>query len=188
MTKRNDIILPGIDSLRRSDDEVSGTLHMGTWGGGHWRKKMHVMLDAMMDEPTDIEIAKLAAVLERRETLDTVLVHGLWKELTGETPSDWAWWAGDLEAVHRHLNEFREGPPVQLEKAEDLYRFLDPYTIYVTEDLDAEDRRTAVVSCYCDFEEEHGIDLLTDGVQVLGTGYSTEATRFPQFREKPKST
>ncbi|MEM6561392.1 MAG: hypothetical protein AAF656_07310, partial [Planctomycetota bacterium] len=102
------------------------------------------------------------------------LRRGVWDEFTGAEPQGRYWWSGQLDQVNSLFEKPLSGP-------DDLIDHLDPHTLFVTEDFHGDEQLVAGFHCSCDFEEEHGLDILTDGQRVLGTGYSGEARKYERF-------
>ncbi|MEM9754244.1 MAG: hypothetical protein AAF916_12805 [Planctomycetota bacterium] len=156
-----------------SDDVWTGKVEIGHWGGDVWRPKVSITLIAPEDRfKRGVEM--LCAIVGAGSGLGEVIRRGVWAELVGEETEGRYWWSGDLSRVNEVLDEPLTGP-------DDLIRVMNPTVLCVMPDFHGDEELTGCVGCHCDFEEEHGFDVLTDGQRVLGTGYSGEARKYERF-------
>ena len=77
------------------------------------------------------------------------------------------WWHGHLDEVNADLKQpiVREG---------DLPARLRPYNLT----LGSKGEPWVMINFHADYEEEHGVGVLTNGTRVLGIGYSTDVTPY----------
>lgn len=163
-----------------SDDggEWEATADMGDWGHGHWPGEVTVYIDTKDDAQFAADAELLRPVLDRGEALGRLLVEGLWAELSGNEPQAEVWWAGNLDTVNEYLAEDDLEP---VTSAEDLYRILEPESLRADFDIHGDHTPIVTVQFHCEFEQEHGLTIMTDGQQVRGTGYSGDATQYERF-------
>ena len=130
--------------------------------------------------PDPRALALLEPLVANAAALPDLIVDAMWNELSGGEAENGHWWArpGGLETVNEGLDE-------PITKRGDLWRVLQPDALFVREDVHGDRQLTAGVAFACDFEEEHGLDVLTDGTRVLGTGYALDAEKYARFA-KPK--
>ncbi len=69
------------------------------------------------------------------------------------------------------------GLPVP-DSAEELKLILEPGDLTVRRDPEDILKWIAEFNYYAGFDVEHGIGVLTDGVDILGIGYASDASRF----------
>lgn len=124
-------------------------------------------------------IALLEPLITSAPRLPDLIVDGLWNELSGGEAENNHWWArhGGLEAANEVLDE-------PLAARDDLWRVLHPNSLFVREDTHGDGHLTAGVGFGCDFEEEHGLDVLTDSIHILGTGYALDAQKYARFARR----
>jgi hypothetical protein len=133
--------------------------------------------------PSAEAIALAAALLVGQSTLVSTITQALWNDFTGDGPPSGMWWHGDLHQVGRMSCG---APPTG---PDDLLRMmvLDDIAVskmsYYPAHLSEEERETsdepvAKFVFRAQFEQEHGVGVLTDGIRVLGLGYAGEAVRF----------
>jgi hypothetical protein len=171
-----------LGTLTFDDDRWTGKVTLDAAFGKHkWSRKLDVELpgDEAGPDPKGIEL--LRPLVEHAATLPDLVVDGLWAELDGREKENGHWWArkGGLEEVNDGLDE-------PIEDRDGLWRVLRPHTLFVRDDFHGDGELTPGVAFHCDFEEEHGLDVLTDGTRILGTGYATDAEKYKRF-QKPRT-
>ena len=62
----------------------------------------------------------------------------------------------------------------------DLKKVLEPKNLTIRRDFAPPTPWIAELNFNAGFDVEHGVGVLTDGVEILGIGYSSDATRFRQ--------
>jgi hypothetical protein len=136
-------------------------------------------------EPNE-EMASLAAtILDNESRLVPRLLDAVWADLNGRGPDSGMWWHGDLPNAYRGGNWASVafdalrgfGLPVPT-SAEDLLQVLRPDELTIRRDFSPPKPWIGEFSFYSGFDVEHGVGVLTDGVDILGVGYSSDATRF----------
>ena len=173
---------PRVVKTRHGSSGWYGVVDLDDWGAGHWRPRLGAGIAT--DDPDQFarDAELLTKVLDRGPALGQMLVEGLWQEIT--RGSDNYWWTGDLDQVNKSL-EHSDIPP--LREAGDLYRVLDPSDILIEIDTHGDQYPVAWCNFGCDFEEEHGLSLLTDGDQLVGSGYAGDATKYERFSAVSKA-
>lgn len=166
------------------DEDWKGRVTLdAAFGKRRWPRRLELQLPGDESGPDARAVKLAAAVLERSATLADLLVDGLWAELEGRETEATHWWGKrkGLAQVNENLDDEGSKP---IAGRDDLYRVMRPHALFVREDRDGVP--TAGVAFHCEFEEEHGLDVLTDGRRVLGTGYALDGQRYKRFR-KPKA-
>jgi hypothetical protein len=156
--------------------EWLGKVMMRGFGRGKWARALKVSIDSHEAEAEKRAIELAAALVERSSHLTNVLLDGLWREFSGEEPQGTSWWARDGGLAL--ANKWLEKP---LKTRDDLVALLRPYCLFVRADYHGDGELVAGLTFHCEFEQEHGLDVLTDGDQVLGTGYATDAQKYERF-------
>lgn len=141
--------------------------------------------DSEVDEPNEQMIALAVEFLNNESLIIASIVKAIWSELMGEGPYSGMWWHGDLafafrggdyaSAVQENLRDSQLPIPTC---PEDLKRILEPKNLTIRRDFAAPKPWIAELNFYSGFDVEHGVGVLTDGHEVLGIGYSSDANRF----------
>lgn len=134
------------------------------------------------------EMAALAAViLDSQWQLVPKLLKAIWADLNGRGPDSGMWWHGDLPNAHRggnwtsEVNDLLVGYELPVPAApEDLRKVLQPKYLTIRRDLSPPGPWIGEFNFHSGFDVEHGVGVLTDGVEILGIGYSSDATRFKE--------
>jgi len=158
-----------------------GHITLPGFGQHGWSDELQIQIYVEDEGPPDPRaLALLEPLVANAAALPDLIVDALWNELSGGEAENGHWWArpGGLETVNEGLDE-------PITKRDDLWRVLQPDALFVREDVHGDRQLTAGVAFACDFEEEHGLDVLTDGTRVLGTGYALDAEKYARFA-KPK--
>jgi hypothetical protein len=146
-----------------------------------WRDTLSLYLYSSEEGPPDPRaLALLEPLVANAAKLPDLIVDALWNELSGGETENGHWWArpGGLEIANEALDEG------SIAQRDDLWRVLRPQSMFVRRDRHGDGELTPGVSFHCDFEEEHGLDVLTDGTKVLGTGYQLDAEKYTRFQKK----
>jgi hypothetical protein len=116
-------------------------------------------------------------VLDNAPRLAMAVADALWEDFHGRGPGSDTWWHGQAAAIDRRLVD--EGLPSLGEPA-DLFAVVRAYRIAVdrTNPFAPPTPPAAEITFWAAFEEEHGLGVLTDGLQVLGLGVAGEVERF----------
>jgi hypothetical protein len=119
-------------------------------------------------------------VLANQNLFPTQLTEALWLDLTGDGPPSGMWWHGDLEQVADTIEEGT--PPTQ---ATDMFKLIRPYQIRILKSVERHKSPIVEIKFRAAFEEEHGLGILTDGITILGLGYSADASPFKTPKKPP---
>ena len=82
------------------------------------------------------------------------------------------WWYGGIEQV----NEILANHSKRLEAQSDLYLLLERPSISIQESGYGYDGPCAIIEFESPIDVEHGVGWLTDGITILGTGYSCDVS------------
>jgi hypothetical protein len=125
-----------------------------------------------LPSPAAVEIAK--RVVENQAQLAGKVADALWADFSGTGPNSGMYWHGDLDQVVNGL-ESGEAP----RSAKDLFKLLRLTQIRVHRANVTNDTGLYAELVFdAEFEEEHGVGILTDGSKILGIGYSGDMTPF----------
>lgn len=153
-----------------------GKVTMSRFGRGKWSRRLKLSIAEFAPASEMRALQMASALVERSPQLTELVLDGLWRELTGNEPQSTTWW-GDGTGLQT-ANEILDQP---LKQRGDLLDVLRPWSLFVRRDALGDHELTAGITFSCDFEEEHGLDVLTDGTQVLGTGYYLDAMKYERF-------
>ena len=131
--------------------------------------------------PTAEAVARLDVVLARQHELVSMVTRVLWDDFNGRGPRSGMWWRNGLHSIDG-VNSVTEGledkdlPP--LDGPDALLGWMRLSQI-VTWNRDPEREKPLIELSFCAaFEDEHGVGVLTDGVSIVGLGYSCEVDPF----------
>jgi hypothetical protein len=138
-------------------------------------KTYQLLIDAESAEesPAPAALALAKRVLGNQEALAAKVAEALWADFTGSGPDSGMWWHGDLNQV---ADGMEEGQPPR--GAGDLFKLLRLSEIRITKSSSGSECLRAELNFEAAFEEEHGVGILTDGAEILGIGYSGDASEF----------
>ncbi len=153
-----------------------GKVTMSRFGRGKWSRRLKVSIAEFRPESEQRALQMASALVQRSSQLTELVLEGLWRELTGNEPQSTTWW-GDGTGLQT-ANEALDQP---LKHRDDLLDVLRPWALFVRCDTHGDGELTAGITFTCRFEREHGLDVLTDGTQVLGTGYHLDAEKYERF-------
>jgi hypothetical protein len=172
---------PTFGTLNSDDGYLwEGEVSLPSFGRHGWSDALQIQIEGDEEGPPDPQaVALLEPLLANASSLPDLIVDALWNELSGGETENGHWWArpGGLETANETLDE-------PIAKRDDLWRVLRPQSLFVRADVHGDGQLTAGVAFACDFEEEHGLDVLTDGTRVLGTGYALDAEKYARFAKK----
>lgn len=132
------------------------------------------------DLPTDGMVAMAERVLAGQAELVPKVTAALWDDFNGRGGDSGMWWHGGLEDVKWVLGNEAVSPP---NEADDLLRLMRLAAIVVRPRVYGYEKPIVELSFHAAFEEEHGVGVLTDGTDVLGTGYSIDVTPYKESSE-----
>ena|SRR5690349_10124218 len=128
--------------------------------------KLSVGGDQAAPRPAAVELAQ--KIISMGSELPSRVVAWLWDDFNGQPPNLQSPWTGVLRSPGFASGVFGKLVP---RAANDLFRELRLTRIAVDRDVDNYDGEVVRLSFKAAFDEEHGLDLLTDGDRVLGVGY-----------------
>lgn len=177
------IIFPSLDSFTYIDAVVR------KYQSTHNPFELAFFCDSEDEHPTE-EMASLAiTTIDNQPQLMPKVLDAIWSDLIGRGPDSGMWWHGDLpnssswtSAVHEILTKLELPVPAC---ADDLKKVLEPKSLTIRRD-DRTLRRgrapskqwIAELNFHAGFDIDHGVGVMTDGIQVLGMGYDSDATPF----------
>ncbi len=138
------------------------------------------------DEQPNAEMAAIAStVLDNELQLVPDMLDAIWSDLNGQGPKSGMWWHGDLanahgggngdSAVHDSLDDQELPMPTC---ANDLSKVLEPKNLTIRSHPSLPGHWLAEFNFHAGFDVEHGVGVLTDGVKILGIGYSSDVSLF----------
>jgi hypothetical protein len=161
----------GRGKARRSTGEVSLGIHYFT-------------MNAQVPEtPPPEMVALLDKVLADPQALVDKVVAALWDDFNGRGPDSGIWWHGDIATVNKSLKADDLPPP---KDARDLLSALHLSSIIVFNEWWDYPAPIVYLEIHAAFESEHGVSILTNVDEILGVGFSGEATLWKHLRpERP---
>ncbi|MBC7806877.1 MAG: hypothetical protein H7145_12080 [Akkermansiaceae bacterium] len=123
------------------------------------------------DVPSETAVALAAAVLANHAMLVPLVTTALWDDFNGDGPDSGMWWNGDLESVSEDIEPAPEGP-------DDLLKLMRLQRIVVRKKVYGYEKPVATLDFNAEFEDEHGVGILTDGQTILGAGYSADVSPY----------
>ena len=129
--------------------------------------------DDQKDIPSKAALAVAARVLAAQAELPGKVIRALWDDFNGRGGDSGMWWHGDMEQVA----EMSGDHPVP-KRPEDFLSAMDFLRIVIRKEADGYEKPVAELTFAAAFEEEHGVGVLTDGKDILGTGYMGDAAVF----------
>ena len=111
-------------------------------------------------------------VIANHEKLAELVAPTLWEEFNGRGGNSGMWWRGDLKQVADNYKYASRRAP---KGPQDVIKALGFSSVTVLEETVGYKKPVAELSFSSLIDEEHGIGLLTDGKEILGTGYAGEA-------------
>jgi hypothetical protein len=124
-------------------------------------------------------------IFRNEPRLMPTVLEAIWSDLNDRGPDSGMWWHGDLPYAYRGGN-FGSDVYDSLTRFElpvpacpfDLMKILEPKDLLIRRDLSPPEPWVASLNFHAGFDVEHGLGVLTNGVEILGIGYSADATRF----------
>lgn len=128
------------------------------------RVNLEFTSDKEDDHPTEDCVSLVKLVLENQEDLAPKIVKALWDDFNGNKYKSGMWWHSNLEEVTEYLDDPIESPETIYPNL--LLDSINCYHYFESEKPIVELRFEA------SFEMEHGVGILTDGISILGVGYT----------------
>lgn len=153
------------------------------YGGRHLRRKRVLIPMNIGDDsetlPSSEDLVVAARIVRNQESLANKMRRAIWRDLLGHGPHTGMWWHGDLASIQENLASWDPKPKwLQLESADDLDRTLFVSAIIVGKEWDCDEDGLARIRLHAAYEEEHGVEVLTDGRSILGIGYDSHVDPF----------
>ncbi len=118
------------------------------------------------DLPNEAMASLALTILDNEPRLVPKLLEGLWTDLNGRGPDSGMWWHGDPSTAFEQFDELQL--PIPKSPAE-LRAILEPTNLTIRRDLSSPPKKwVGEFNFHAAFDVEHGVGLLTDGVDVLG--------------------
>jgi hypothetical protein len=124
--------------------------------------------------PSAEMLALVSKVLAAQARLVPAVAAALWDDFNGRGPRSGMWWHGGLDEVADDVDPAL--PPLTGPDA--LCAWLRLSGIEGRNSGPRNEQPVVALSFEASFEEEHGVGILTDGVAILGTGYSGDVRPF----------
>jgi len=130
------------------------------------------------DVPTETAVSVAKRLIQNQEALVSKLLKALFDDLHGNGPDSGMWWHDAVEDVYWNWDEDPDLRNLRIEKPDSLRELLCCYAINISRFDDGYDTPLATISFVSPIEEEHDIGILTDGTDILGTGYGDDPSPF----------
>jgi hypothetical protein len=131
------------------------------------------------DVPTEAAVTIAKRLIHNQEALVPKLLKALFDDLHGEGPDSGMWWHGDIESIYESLaEESGDLRNLRIDKPDSLRELLVCSSIMIRRFGHGYETPLATICFGAPFEEEHGIGILTNGTEILGTGYEMDASPF----------
>ncbi len=149
------------------------TKRFGLRGEQHLTFELAFQTDDENKTPSPAAFQCAEGILADPDWLVELITTALFDDFQGDGPGSGMWWDGDIDAVEEILGVDIPEEPQQLAAL-----------LYLTRILIRENHRLeidgplAVISFGAAFEEEHGVEFLSDGQEVYGIGYTADAQPF----------
>jgi hypothetical protein len=176
---RQIISLPSLKSFSYVDAAVQGYRSI------HEDFDLLLECDSDSDVPNDSMVELAISTIGNEAKLVAKILMSVWEDINGRGPDTGMWWHGDLPNAYRgapwasaileNLTEYNLPIPKQ---PEDLKTILEPHELLIRRDNSPPNDWVGEFSFYAGFDVEHGLGVLTDGMDILGIGYSAIANRF----------
>lgn len=176
---RREVVIPSLDTFTYIDAAVRD--YRST------REPFELVLqcDSETEQPTEEMAALAATILATESGIMQKAMEAIWSDLNGQGPDSGMWWHGDLpcayrggnwaSAVHESLTSWKLHVP---KCPDDLKKVLEPKDLTVRREFSQPKPWIGELNFHAGFDVEHGVGVLTDGIDVLGIGYSSTARRF----------
>ena len=97
------------------------------------------------------------------------VIAALWHDFNGRGPDSGMWWHGDTKTINKSFKS--QGLPLP-KKPEDLLPALQLTGVTVFKEWWDHPAPIGYLDFHAAFEREHGVSILTNADEILGTGYS----------------
>ena len=122
--------------------------------------------------PSDAMIRVASDLFMNHGQLITDGARMLFDDIRGDGPDSGMWWHDDLS----HVNEILANHAKRLAELEDIFTLLNGPSVLIQESGYGFDRACAIIGFESPIDIEHGLGWLTDGNQILGTGYRSDVS------------
>jgi hypothetical protein len=141
-----------------------------------WRGKQ-------LDKPPSAAIESMTRLVDRQKEIVQAIATAFWDEFNGKGPSSGCWWYG---ALKKKSAQWILGD-CPLAGPKDILAALSLESVLIQNEMDGYDDFIIHLWLHSGFEVEHGIGVLTDGYDILGTGYMMEVTPYGYtYSARPK--
>ena len=123
--------------------------------------------------PTPAAVALVKRLLANQAALAAKVADALWADFNGAGPDSGTYWHGELDLV-THGMESGEPP----RNARDLFKLMGLSEIRIRKPAPRAQPPLAELNFHAAFEEEHGVGVLTDALEIRGLGFSSDVTPF----------
>jgi len=138
------------------------------------RVELSIPADNESDLPPADVLALISKVLAEQDRLVSAVTAALWDDFNGHGPYSGMWWHGHLGEVTQEVDPAL--PPLTSPDA--LFRWMRLSAIEGRKSGRRNEMPAVELKFEAPFEEEHGVGVLTDGISILGTGYSHDVGPF----------
>jgi hypothetical protein len=136
-----------------------------------------------LDKPPSAAIDLMTRLVDRQKEIVQVIANAFWDEFNGKGPNSRNWWYGALKK--KSTQWILEDCPLSGPK--DILASLNLESVLIQNVMDGYDGFIIHLWMHSGFEVEHGIGVLTDGHNILGTGYMMEVAPYGYtYSKKPK--
>lgn len=126
--------------------------------------------------PDDAAVEVAVRVVEDAERIARKVKTALWEDFNGRGPRSGVWWHGLLDEVAEVMEGAAQLPPPT--GPDDIAGSLRLFQISVRDDVSDHDGPLVELCFWAAFEPEHNVGILTDGREILGTGYHLDVKPF----------
>ena len=127
------------------------------------------------DTPPDAAATVAMQLLANQVDLAAKVVNALWDDFNGRGPRSGMWWHNRLDEVTGAAEDLGLSAPT---KPADVAALLGLQGICIHREADGYNQPVAELQFAAAFEDEHGVGVLTDGINVPGIGYISDVRPF----------
>jgi hypothetical protein len=140
--------------------------------------------DGTTDRPAAVALAQ--KVLGNQVALVGAVIAAVWEDINGRGPESGMWWHGDFSFPKGDTTGLRQSSIINcltedgfvLDGPEDLKQLMRLCDIVIRNNVSGYNGSLVELGFDAAFEMEHGVGILTDGDQILGTGYRCDVDLF----------